>query len=104
MDEIIGKLDRADYWEWRTTVTELQLAQMEAEREAFKVATMEKDLEIARLKTTLYRRSLDGVQAKLDAAEREYARYTETLETKLGLSLKNTVIDDVTYEVKKFKE
>lgn len=104
MDQVIGTLEPKDYWEWRTTVVEMQLEQSLHELQIHKLALMEKDLEIGRLRIGIYKQTLEVSKAKADSARKEYDRFKKLLEEKLGSSLNDCVIDDISYEVKKLSK
>lgn len=100
---ILGTLTPAEYWEWRTSVTELQKADFELKYKQCLLAMMEKDADIARLRMAIYKQELVSFTDKVSSVKSDYDSYKKKLEDKLGYSLNNCVIDDVTFEVKKIE-
>ncbi len=99
------RLTPAEYWEWRTTIAEMQIAQLQLRCNELEVKVLAKDAEILATRTKLHSVSaVGGAQKRLDEAKAEYARIKEALEGRLGVSLNKKVIDDVTYEVKDLPE
>jgi hypothetical protein len=88
------------YWEWRTCIAEMQLAESQAKSSVLQHEMMVRDVEISRLKTAIFKMSLESSKAKVDAAKRAYEEQKAKIEKEYGISLNNKVIDDITFEVK----
>jgi len=88
----IAKLTPAQYWEWRTTVAELNNAKLNVELGQHKH-------QIAVMNAVLAKRELQDIILKKIEIKKEYDRYTQELEKKLGTKFANKIIDPVTYEI-----
>ena len=99
--EKLPALSPAQYWEWRTTVTELHLAQKDLEKTQAELKILHKETELCAIRAQLFQSiRMEATKHGLTAAQKEYERYTKVLEDSLGLSLKNKIIDDITYEIR----
>jgi hypothetical protein len=93
------------YWEWRTSVEELQHEELKLNYSKLQLAMMEKDIEIGKLKSVLYRgQAVKNAQDRYDSVKKGYEIFRQELEKELGVDLKNKVIDEFTYEVKDIDE
>lgn len=92
------------YWEWRCTINEMDLAKKECDVNYLKFEMMNKDLEIARLRTMLFKTGLGVLQEKANLAKNEYEKMKAKIEAETGVSLNGCVIDDVTFEIKKLDQ
>jgi hypothetical protein len=94
----------SQYWEWKAKVIDLQLKETKALAEHRLFEMMNKDLEIARLKTLSFKHSLHEHALNKDASKKEYEEFRKQLSEKLGFDLKDCVIDEHTFEVKKLED
>lgn len=101
MDTILGSLTPEQYWEWRFKIAEMQLAERATKIVEAQHALLQKDMEILRLNTSLFRRNIDAAEATQLANKNAYQAHRTDLEEKLGFNLTDCVIDEVTYEVRK---
>lgn len=99
----MAKLNWAQYWEWRTTIEEMNHAKTKYEKASVEYGSRQKDAEIVRLGCALFKPKVDFEKANFDAAKSEYDRFKKKLEETLGQSLDGCVIDEVTLEVKKLE-
>ncbi len=98
-------LSPAQYWEWRTTVTELHLAQKDLEKAQAELKILQKETELCAVRAQLFQSiRTEATKLGVTAAQKEYERYTKVLEDCLGLSLKNKIIDDITYEIRELPD
>lgn len=103
LPEVI-KLDPKDYWEWRTSIAEMQIAEKDLKASQLQHGLILKDIEITQLKSAIFRNSLSTFEDKKNLAKKEYEALKKSIEEKLKISLNGCVIDDVTYEVKKLED
>lgn len=96
----MGKLTPEEYWEWRTTIAEMQNAEAEHRVNTLKAALMAKDIEISQLKLNSFKAVIRSSEENKKAHDSEYKRFKGKLEERLGISLDNKVIDDLTFEVR----
>lgn len=98
------KLKPELYWEWRCTISEMDKAKKEFDIHFLKHEMMIKDIEIARLKTALYKANLNMYEEASNLAKKEYDSMKKRIEEEIGMSLNDTVIDDFSFEVKKLNK
>lgn len=105
MEEVKTKLTAAQYWEWRTTLTELQVAREKHRISELEHKLLQKEAENLGIRTQLFIRTrMESSKQALGTTLAEYERFKGALEQCLGLSLNNKVIDDVTFEIKELPE
>lgn len=98
--KVVARLTPEQYWEWRTTTCELQLAEKELHLATSQSALLAKELETAQLRLSLHRHTaVVKASGKKEEMEAEYQRFRAELEKKIGTSLSNKVIDE-TFAVK----
>lgn len=95
-----NKLSKAQYWEWRTTIEEMAHAKSKLDNKRLMYSLMDKDIEILRLKLHIYKEQVELAEKHNGDCKKEYDRCREQLEKDLGRSLKDVVIDDLTFEIK----
>ena len=101
MEEKRTALSPAEYWEWRTTIAELDVARHNLMKAELEFKLMQQEAEILNVRQQLFVRTrLQGAKDKYREFQNEYERYKLELEKTLGESLSGKVIDDVTFEVK----
>lgn len=104
MSETVEKrnaLKPEEYWEWRTTITELHLAQEQDKSFILEHKYLQKEAEMKAMQAQLFMRSrLQPTRDRLEGAKKEYERFKKVLEDRLGFSFDGKVIDEVTYELK----
>ena len=96
----VDKLSPGQYWEWRCTIEEMQHAKTRLEQKRMIQTLMEKEIEIQKLRSMVYKEQVKIEEDKHKTAVAEYDKFKAQLEQSLGRSLNNTAIDDITYEVK----
>ena len=101
---VIGKLEAQEYWNWRFLIAEMQHEETKAKLKQQTLANMEKDMEIAKLRTFIYKKSVQDAQDKVKEKQLDYHQFKHGLEEKYGLSLNNASIDDITFEISKLSE
>lgn len=101
MSEIKTALSPAQYWEWRTTISEREVAQEKLRTASLELNLLQKEAEVLAVRTQLFVRTrLELAKAEAGSAHAEYARFKGELEKDLGQSLNNKLIDDTTYEIR----
>jgi len=99
--EELTKLDPSDYWEWRTTITEMQLATANQQTCEAMHKLLAREADVAHLRGQLFSHtSLDSSKVKSKEAKLEYDCFKKKLEEKYKISFNEKVIDDFTFEVK----
>lgn len=97
------KLSSAQYWEWRCTIEELANAKHLLTVACQRQRLLELEAEVAKLKVAANRQSVRDASANKDNIEKDYHSFREKLEKDLGVELKDCVIDEYDYTVKKLK-
>lgn len=96
-----NKLTPAQYWEWRTTIAELEIKKEKLEREKLSLQLMNRDTELLAVRTQLFLRTrMESAANAVKDAQTEYDRFKGVLEKSVGQSLNNKLIDEITYEIK----
>lgn len=94
-------LSAGEYWEWRTTISEMDVAKSNLKNAELEVKLLQRDTEIKSLQTKLHSVVFLGkAKEEMQKAITEYNRFKGVLEERHGVSLNNKMIDDVTYEIK----
>lgn len=99
-DMVVGKLNAAQFWEWREIIEEMLHSKTKAELMLTKHRLMEKALELEALRSQMFKSKVNDAGAAYKACEARYNSYKEKLEAELGISLNDKVIDELTFEVK----
>jgi len=94
------KLTGSQYWEWRTTIEEMNHSETKYNLIHTKACLMEKEIEIQKLKLMLFKQSIKNASEAYQNSKKEYDRFKSSLEKELGISLNDKLIDEVTFEVK----
>lgn len=107
MTEFIGTgkhLKPEQYWYWRYLISDWKRGELEAKIELASNESMAKDIELLRLRQMLHKNKVKNLIETATLLEKNYKDYKDTLEKDLGVTLNNTVIDDVTFEIKNISE
>lgn len=95
------RLTPEQYWEWRTTIAELEAAKKSHEIMQLQLASAKKDIEILTLKSQVFGQTqLKNSEAAVKDAENEYTITKNRLEALLSISLNGKIIDAHTFEIK----
>lgn len=98
-------LKAEEYWEWRTTISEMNNCKEKFLRTQTELKVLHKEAEILAVRSQLFQKSrLEGAKLEYENSQAEYERFKKVLEERLGTSLNNKVIDDVTFEVRDLPE
>lgn len=94
-------LSPAQYWEWRTTIAEVETAKEKFKTSQLEYKLLQKEAENLSIRTQLFLRTrMEAVKAEVGKTTAEYERFKKVLEEDLGQSLNNKLIDDVTFEIR----
>lgn len=100
--DVVGKIDPALYWQWRTSLSEYQKAELETKLKQLHHGTLLKDQEIQRLKSSLFVTQIQSAKEKELLLKKEYEKDVSKIEELLGCQLRDCLIDDFSFEVKYF--
>jgi hypothetical protein len=95
------KMTREQYLLWALKIEELQHAKTKLSAVEQKWSVLEKQCEIERLKSALFKSTIEQSKSGVSLAEKAYQDVKLELENQLGMSLSGTSIDDVTLEINK---
>lgn len=94
------RLTDGEYWEWRTTIAEMNLAKLNLEKVALEMKLLDRDLEIQSLKRSIFSLTkFKDAMGRRDDCESEYEKFKAGLEESVGQSLNGKVISDITFEI-----
>ena len=95
------RLTYEQYWEWRTTIAELEIAKKSQEIANLTLSAAKKDADILALKAQVFSLTqLKTAEKDVKEAQEEYTITKNRLEALLNISLNDKVIDAATLEVK----
>ena len=101
--EVIAVLKAEDYWEWRTTIEEMKQQELKVELTNTKQKLLDAELRCASLQNALFKHSINQVMIQRDKMKKDYDDNIKKLEDKYKISLKDCIIGDINYEVRKTK-
>ena len=84
---ILGDISETLYWEWRCASSEINLAKHDKTIAEIKHEMMLKDIEIARLKTALFKSTLSAYSEKVSLRQKEYDETKAKIEKMIGKPL-----------------
>lgn len=100
-NKIRTALSPVEYWEWRTTISDMEVAKQKLVNAELQFKLLSKESEIHAVRQQLFLRTrMEAAKDALKSAHSEYERYKGVLEKSLGQSLSNKVIDDITFEIR----
>jgi hypothetical protein len=95
------RLTDAQYWKWRLTIEEMQHAASLRDLRNIECKYKELELQNGALQLRELRTKHNDQVKAVEASKSEYDLVKKEIETQLGVSLNQCVIDDLTWEVKK---
>ena len=98
--ETIGQLTEKQYFAWKNKLLELQVVEKNAKIVDLQFALMEKDIEVAKLKSLIFKENVRNRHSDVQTQKREYTEFKQELSKEVDFSLENVIIDEITYEVK----
>lgn len=101
---MITNLKAEQYWKWRHKIAEMHHEETKVRQKQLTFALMEKDIEIQKHKSTIYKEQIKNQEEKYKDTKKEYEDIKKELEEYLGHSLNNCTISDETYEVTKLDD
>ena len=104
MDEIIGKMTESDYYKLRFYMEEMSHYNTKLKLATHNFSSMEKDIELQRLKNALYKQIIKDVEASAKQKQTSYEEIRKQLEAKYEIKCEDWAIDDYTYEIKRIIE
>jgi len=103
-DETKKCMTPAQYWEWRCTIEEVKTAAINEKRVAQHAKILQYEIELNKLKLKLHTKEQEIAKLNRQKCEEDYKSLTSKIESELEVSLKDCVIDEYSYEVKKVSE
>lgn len=102
--ELRNKLTPAEYWEWRTTIADLEIAKEKMSKLVLELKLLQKEAEILNARQQLFQLTkLAAARENVKYAQHEYDRFKGELEKVVG-SLNDKMIDEFTFEIKDLPE
>lgn len=100
--QTLGKFTESQYFRWKNSILEMQLQEQKRDVSKVHLSSMEKDLEIQRLKTILFKTNkVNSEEDSYSLKKQQYQNLRLDLEKELGFSLTEVVIDEISLEIKK---
>lgn len=82
-------------------MAEMKVAELKCKQNVTQFELMKRDQEIHSLKAAIFKNVVQSSQELADAEKQNYTTFRKELEQTLGFELKDCVIDEVTFEIKK---
>lgn len=100
-NETIKKsLTGEEYWKWLYYISEMKKAEMNIKVAGLEAQVLKKDTDLSVMKLQIHQlKNIKNAQLKLDDAKKDYQDFKTQIETRLGISLNNKMVDEFTYEV-----
>lgn len=95
------KLTELQYYKWKNSIQDMWLEETRLREAICKHSMMEKDLEIIKYKILLNKENLKTQKILVDDSKTNYEKLRSDLEQELEIELKDCVIDEITFEIKK---
>lgn len=92
-------LTNEEYWQWRSLIEELTHSKTKILLEQKRYEIMGLQLQVEKLKQEMFREKINLAKAAYARAERDYGNFKIELEKRIGRSLNNCAIDDITYKI-----
>lgn len=102
-NKVLGKLKKEQFYYWRFSVENMRHAETQTKLEERNLALLAKEIEITQLRVALYKNKIGVAQNFAKEAQAAYHKAREEIEKTLGFTLKDTVVDEVTFEVKELE-
>lgn len=97
-------LEETLYWKWKFNLERYKSSTLNLKRANLEKELMSKNLEIQKLKLSLYKDTLLQADSSRKISEENYKSIIEELGKNLGFEFKNCIVDEETLEVKKIDE
>jgi len=95
------KLDPAEYWEWRNSITVLQKASVEVKAAETEAKMISLEYQNKAMQLQLHNKTrLEAAKKGVENAKGDYESLKAKIEARLGTSLNGKAVDDFTFEVK----
>lgn len=95
------RLKDGQYWKWRLTIEEMQHASTTQSLRSLECKYQELQIQNDTLKLSALRSKLQEQVSAVSASKIEYDQVKKEIETDLGISLSNCLIDEHTWEIKR---
>lgn len=97
--EIIGVLEKHEYWEMRFGQSEMEKHKMIVMLKNMKLQLLNKDIQLLQARLANHQVELNQSLGEQHKAKEEYHEIRKKIGDRLGQELKGCIIDDVTLEV-----
>jgi len=91
-EDFLCTLKAEDYWEWRTTMEEMDHSKTSYSLTTMKMRLMESQAHILRMEIALFKSKLLESAAHVDKLKEDYKPFREKLEKKYNISFKDVTI------------
>jgi len=97
----IGQIPPVQYWKWRLSIEEMQHSDTRREVTMMHFRLKEKEIENNTMQLSFLRNKIKEKIADQEKYKTEYDTIVKEIEEELNLTLKDCIIDEYTFEVKK---
>jgi hypothetical protein len=101
MEEVIGKMSKEQYFEWRFKLAEVEKSKKDKTIFELRLALKEREIEHEKLRLSLMKTNSQHIYQNHDESTKQYEDFLNNLEKETGISIKDCIIDEYTYEIKK---
>lgn len=98
---VVSQLSKEEYLEWRLYIEKMFHSEQKVKNKKLQYSLMDKDLELAKMKLFIFKDSIKSEEELYKENKKQYEEFKQLLEEKHGVSFNDTVIDEVSFEVKK---
>lgn len=98
-DEVIAVLDGAEYWEWRTSIEEMEHAKTRVELAHARYKVLELSQQIGAIQLNQFKTTVSNSLSAQADSKTSYDAHVKKIEEKYGIELKGCIIGDIDYEV-----
>jgi hypothetical protein len=95
----MSKMKAEQYWEWRTTIEEMEHSKTKLKNVRLEMALMERNVEILKLRNNMYKEVVRNQEFEHKRIVDEYGKFIEKLEKEIGCSIRDKIIDPVTFQI-----
>lgn len=99
--DYIAKMNPAQYWKWKAYIEDMEKSKIQKSLVEHRKKIMELEGEIHRLRLNAFNEALNNASKNAQNAEKAYHTVREELEKELGIAMKDCVVNEVDFTIKK---
>lgn len=102
--EILGTIDRGDYWKVMFHEREIKISELERSIKSLKKQMLFKDIQLLQVSVNSYDQSIKQAHSEVKNAREQYENVRDKVSENLGYQLKDCIIDSTTLEVARYDD